>query len=137
MFYKPNKIVCILLFCEIRNAWISQCSICVDKSDFVGRARTSCFWDQNMYCFRDRHFCLYFGSGCQLSPSQAQAQNTGKNDDLKNGPGKLFKINSRINNLHILVTKTWSSGSANKVWLIYTLGPLWYVYLSYTHLYFL
>ena len=74
--------------------------------------------------FRDPHFCLYFGPGCQLSPSKAQAQNTSKNNYLENCLGKLFKINSRINYLHILVTKTWSPGSANIVWLIYKLGPL-------------
>ena len=47
--------------------------------------------------------------------SGSKAQNTSKNDDLKNGSGKLFKIISRINYLHILVTKTCSSGSANKI----------------------
>ena len=54
----------------------------------------------------------------------SQAQNTSKNDDLKNGSGKLFEINSRINYLHVLVTKTWIPGFANKIWLIYTLRPL-------------
>ena len=32
------------------------------------------------------HFCLYFELGCELGPSEAQAQNTSKNDDFKNGP---------------------------------------------------
>ena len=36
--------------------------------------------------FRDRHFCLYFELGCELGPSEAQAQNTSRNDDFKNGP---------------------------------------------------
>ena len=36
--------------------------------------------------FRDHHFCLYFELGCELGPSEAQAQNTSKNDDFKNGP---------------------------------------------------
>ena len=36
--------------------------------------------------FRNRHFCLYFELGCKLGPSEAQAQNTSKNDDFKNGP---------------------------------------------------
>ena len=60
---------------------------CVDESDFVGKARNSYFCDQNL-------------------EAGSQAQNTSKNDDLKNGLGKLFKINSRINYLHVLVTKT-------------------------------
>ena len=32
--------------------------------------------------FRDRHFCLYFELGCELGPSEAQSQNTSKNNDL-------------------------------------------------------
>ena len=40
------------------------------------------------------------------------------------GSGKVIKINSWINYLHILITKTWIPGCANKVWLIYRLRPL-------------
>ena len=40
--------------------------------------------------FPYRHFCLYFELGCELGPSEAQAQNTSKNDDLENGPIFLF-----------------------------------------------
>ena len=29
---------------------------------------------------------MYFELGCKLGPSEAQAQNTSKNDNLKNGP---------------------------------------------------
>ena len=35
-------------------------------------------------------FCLYFELGCKLGPSEAQAQNASKNDDLKNGTIFLF-----------------------------------------------
>ena len=40
--------------------------------------------------FRDHHFCLYFEIGCELGPSEAQTQNTSKNDDLENGLIFLF-----------------------------------------------
>ena len=40
--------------------------------------------------FPYRHFCLYFELGCELGPSEAQTQNTSKNDDLENGPIFLF-----------------------------------------------
>ena len=40
------------------------------------------------------------------------------------GSGKVIKINSWINYLHILITKTWIPGCANKVWLVYRLRPL-------------
>ena len=49
---------------------------------------------------------------------------------LYNGSGKVIKMNSCINYLHILITKTWSPCFANKIWLIYTLRPhrpLWSV----------
>ena len=47
------------------------------------------------------------------------------------GSGKVIKINSWINYLHILITKTWIPGCANKVWLIYRLRPLWYNHILY------
>ena len=33
---------------------------------------------------------MYFEPGCKLGPSEAQAQNTSKNDDLENGPIFVF-----------------------------------------------
>ena len=33
---------------------------------------------------------MYFELGCELGPSEAQAQNTSKNDDFKNGPISVF-----------------------------------------------
>ena len=33
---------------------------------------------------------MYFELGCELGPSEAQAQNTSKNDDLENGPIFVF-----------------------------------------------
>ena len=33
---------------------------------------------------------MYFALGCELGPSEAQAQNTSKNDDLGNSPIFLF-----------------------------------------------
>ena len=40
--------------------------------------------------FRNHHFCLYFELGCELGPSEAQAQNTSQNDDFGNGPIFVF-----------------------------------------------
>ena len=33
---------------------------------------------------------MHFELGCRLGPSEAQAQNTSKNDDFENGPHFLF-----------------------------------------------
>ena len=33
---------------------------------------------------------MYFELGCELGPSEAQAQNTRQNDDLENGPIFVF-----------------------------------------------
>ena len=71
-----------------------------------------------------KNIVLFTNTSHKVKSASLQAQNTSKNDDLKNGSGKLFKINSRINYLHVLVTKTWIPGFANKIWLIYTLRPL-------------
>ena len=42
-----------------------------------------------------------------------EAQNTSKNDYFENGSGKLFKINSRINYLHVLALTTKSDSSTH------------------------
>ena len=55
--------------------------------------------------FRDNHFCLYFELGCELGPSEAQSQNTSKNDDLENGPNFVFDF--FVESTYLSPNKAW------------------------------